>query len=286
MCDDLTRADEMTAGRLNRRDFGAVLAAAALSACASATQAEGGGLSEAMVEFPGGEGLGDGFFVHPLRGRHPAIVIWPDVVGLREAYKVMARRLAASGFAVLVVNQYYRGARAPLFEQFGAGRTAEGEARVRPLAAALGPQAVAADSAAQVAWLDRHPAVDTRRRIGIAGYCQGGQFALRGAAASPGRVGAVAAFHAGGLVTEAAESAHLLLPNTRAELVVGVARNDFARAPAATATFRGAVKVAGVKADIEVYDADHGWCVLDHPAYVAAEAERAWGKMTALFAKL
>ena len=288
MCDDFTAEQDDTAlaaRGLSRREFAALGAAAMLAVPASeALAATTSGLRESNVVVPTPDGRADGFFVHPARGRHPGIILWPDIGGSREAYKVMARRLAGEGYAVLVVNQYYRNAPAPVLASFAEWRTPEGRARLQPMIAAITPEATTRDAAAFVQWLDRQRAVDKRRKIGSSGYCMGGPFTVRTAAAAPARVGAAASFHGANLVNDRPDSPHRLLASTGAAYLFAIARNDDARAPTDKDTLRAAAQAAGRPAEVEVYAADHGWCTIDSPVYDQPEADRAWGRMLAMFA--
>ncbi|MBC2669162.1 dienelactone hydrolase family protein [Novosphingobium piscinae] len=289
MCDDFTFEAEqqaVTAG-VSRRTFGVAGTAAAMAAWTPAAAAgKAPALRETVVAVPTPDGTADAVFVHPAKGRHPAVVMWPDIAGIRDANKAMARRLAEAGFAVLLVNQYYRSAKAPVLADFASWRTPAGQERLRPMIAQINPEGIIRDGGAFVAWLDKQAAVDTRRGIGTTGYCMGGPFAVRTAFAAPARVGAVGSFHGGGLVTDKPDSPHLLLPRTRAAYLIAVARNDDGRAPADKDTFKVAATAAGRAAEVEVYAADHGWTVPDSPVYDKAEAERAWARLLALLAKL
>jgi carboxymethylenebutenolidase len=291
MCEEITTngADSLgDASALSRRNFAALSAAAALAGCAGGVSraAATGDLRERMVEITTRDGVADAFFVHPAKGAHPGVVMWPDIAGLREAKKVMARRLAAAGYAVLCVNQYYRGGPAPVMESFAEFRTPEGQAKIKPLREALTTEAITRDGAAYVGFLDGDAAVDKARKVGSNGYCMGGPFTVRTAAAAPGRVGAAASFHGAGLVTPAPDSPHRLLAKTQASYLFAVARNDDVKEPAAKDELRKAADAAGRNAEIEVYPADHGWCVPDSPAYDPVEADRAWARMLDLFGKL
>lgn len=292
MCDETTeRENELW---LSRRGLG-LGAAAVLAGCASRPPAAdpAPGVAPALaapetahrrVSFPTPDGEADGFFVHPAAGRHPGVVMWPDVAGLREAYETMATRLAGAGYAVLVVNPYYRHAKGPVVTRFDEWRTEEGQKRIGPMREALTAEAVARDGAAYVAWLDQQPEVDPARKIGTQGYCMSGPFTFRVAAAVPDRVGAFASFHGGGLVTDAPDSPHALLPQIRAAALICIARNDHERDPAAKPALEAAAAAAGVSAEIEVYPANHGWCALDSPVYDEAQAERAWTRLLAVYA--
>ncbi|MEM6996202.1 MAG: dienelactone hydrolase family protein [Myxococcota bacterium] len=229
------------------------------------------------------DGTADAFFVSPTTGRHPGVIVWPDIAGLREAFETMAARLAARGYAVLVVNQYYRSAKAPVLRTFSEWQTDEGRAKIDPMRAPLTAAAIASDGAAFVAWLDQQAEVDPDRKLATSGYCMGGPFTFRTAAAAPERVGAIASFHGGGLATEADDSPHLLLPRMRAAALVCVAQSDDERNPAVKSTLREAFAAAGLTAELEVYPARHGWCVTDSPVYDGAQADRAWSRMLATF---
>lgn len=289
MCDEFTAVAEdatLASQGVTRRAFAALGGAAALAACAGPSSVQTSTLTESTVRIPTPDGSADAFFVHPFKGTHPGIVLWPDVGGLRDAMMIMGRRLAGSGYAVLVPNQYYRGAAAPVITSFSEWRTPEGQAKLRPLIAALNAEGTIRDATAFVGFLDGQAAVDKGRKIGTQGYCMGGAFAVRTAAAVPGRVGAAASFHGGGLASDKPDSPHLLLSRTQASYLIAVAENDDAKDPAEKERFRTAAAAAGRPAEIEVYPADHGWCVPDTPMYNQVQADRAWGRLLALYAKL
>jgi carboxymethylenebutenolidase len=287
MCDFITDNNDVDSNckALTRREF-AVLGTAAVLTSYVSLDAAAGTLSEKMVEVTTADGKADAFFVHPDGGKHPGVIIWPDAIGLRDVKKDMARRLAADGYAVLVVNQYYRNARAPIGIDFATVRTAEGRQVLGPLMPALTPDAITRDATAYVAFLDAQKSVDKNRGVGVQGYCMGGPFTVRTAAAMPARIKAAATFHGGGLVTDKPDSPHQLLSTAQAALLIAVARDDDGKAPADKDTFRDAALNAGRAAEIEVYAGDHGWCVPDAPAYNQQEADRAWSRLLALYAKL
>jgi carboxymethylenebutenolidase len=293
MCDDFTsQSDDANLARrgLTRREFAALGATAALASCASSAGSSSsladGDLTEGMVEIDTADGTADAFFVHPKKGSYPAVIMWPDVAGLREAKKAMARTLAKEGYSVLVVNPYYRGAASPILETFAEFRTAEGRAKISPLRKALTPDAITRDARAYVAFLDAQSSVDTQRGIGSNGYCMGGSFSVRSAAAVPDRVTAAASFHGGGLATDAPDSPHRLIEATQAAFLFAIGQNDDERDASAKDKLRTAADAAGRSAEVEVYPADHGWCVPDSPAFDAEAADRAWRRMLELYATL
>ncbi len=289
MCDDFTLiADEAA---LSRRQFGLMSTAAATvavvaSSAGSVLAATSGGLSESMVSVTTPDGVADAFFVHPPKGKHPGVILWPDIGGLRDSFKEMARRLAGHGFAVLAVNHYYRGARAPVLDSFSQFRTPEGMAKLKPLIAGVNPATTVRDSKAFVAWLDAQKSVNSTRKIGNYGHCMTGSYTVRAAAAVPARIGAAVSLHGGGLVGPAADSPDKLLASTKASFLFAIARNDDAKAPTDKDGLKAAAKAANRSAEVEVYKADHGWTVLDSPSYDKPEADRVFGRMLALFSKL
>lgn len=276
-----------SASGLNRRQFTAVGALAAFAAaCAPIEGATAqGSLTENMVSFAAPGGTMDAFFVHPGEGKHPAVIVWPDIAGLRDSFKVMARRLASSGYSVLVVNPYYRDQPAPQFQDFEDFRANEGFQKVGPWRARMTADAVTETARAVVGWLDRQPAVDTAKGIGNQGYCMGGPYTIWTAAAVPSRVKAGASFHGGGMVGEDPKAPVHLFDEVAddARFLIAIAQNDDARSPAEKDTLRAAAAAAGVPVEIEVYAGDHGWTVPDSPVYNEAAAERAWGRLLALY---
>lgn len=289
MCDEADFGDppSQTATALTRRAFGLMTTVVAVSACSgTAASHKPVKLAETRPIIPTPDGKADAVFVHPAEGRHPAVVMWPDIAGVRPANQEMARRLAEAGYAVLLVNQYYRNARAPVLQSFAEWRTPEGQQKLQPMIAAIDPPGTTRDAAAFVAWLDQQAAVDTARGIAATGYCMGGPFALRTAAAAPERVKAVGSFHGAALVTDQPDSPHKLFPRTHARYLLAIAANDDARSPGDKDALKAAAAAAGRPAEIEVYAADHGWTVPDSPVYDRAEAEHAWGRLLALLAGL
>ena len=282
MCDDFSVADMR---RFTRRDFAVMGAAGAAVMAANSAIAAGPALAESMVQIATPEAQADAFFVHPAHGTHPGILMWPDIAGLRETYKVMARRLASAGYAVVAVNQYYRSGPAPLLGGLSDYFTPAGQARIKPALELLTPERTTRDAAAFIGWLDGQKPVARGRGLGTVGYCIGGGYVVRTAAVSA-RVKAAVSLHGGALVTDAADSPHRLLAKSHADFLFAIARNDDARAPGDKDALRAAAAAAHRPAEIEVYNADHGWCTLDAPSYNRAEAKRAGARMLALFGRL
>lgn len=278
---------------LTRRDFVTMTVAAGLAAAAGADPSAQQQVTETNVEIKTADGSCDAAFVHPATGAHPAVIVWPDAFGLRPSMRELAKRLAAAGYSVLVPNPFYRVAKAPVFESAANFNFAGPErAKLTPLMGSIGADGAAErDAAAFVAWLDAQPQVDRSKKIGTQGYCMGGPLVMRTAASQPNRIGAGASFHGGGLVTQNPNSPHLMAPRIRARMYIAVAANDDAQQPDAKTTLKQAFDAAKVANEIEVYSmAQHGWCVPDmpmqangQPIYDKAEADRAWGKLLALY---
>jgi carboxymethylenebutenolidase len=280
----------MSNDELTRRDFVTMTVAAGLAAAAgsdvTAQQAV-----EKNVEIKTPDGTCDAAFIHPASGAHPAVIIWPDAFGLRPSMRDMAKRLAAAGYSVLVPNPFYRVARSPVFEDASKVDFQKERPKITPLMGSIQADGtVERDAPAFVAWLDMQKEVDRSKKIGTQGYCMGGGLVVRTAAAVPGRIGAGASFHGGGLVTDRPNSPHLLAPKIKARMYFGIATNDDMQQPDAKTKLREAFDAAKVPAEIEVYSmSQHGWCVPDMPAgangpiYNKPDAERAWAKLMALY---
>ena len=284
MC-ELDQLNEMS--RVNRRQFGSLGAVAGLGAAfapwATACAQGASGLTESDVKFDAPGGTMDAFFVHPAEGRHPGVILWPDIAGLRDAKKVMARRLASAGYSVLVPNPFYRSAPAPQFKDFDDFRTQGGFQKVGPWMQQNTPAALTETARAVVAWLDQQASVDTAKGIGNQGYCMSGSWTIRTAAAVPDRVKAGASFHGGQLVGDAPDSPDKLLGKTQAGYLIAIAKNDDAQNPTHKDVLKQAAEAAGRPAEIEVYGGDHGWTVPDSPVYNQAEADRAWERLLNLY---
>jgi carboxymethylenebutenolidase len=283
MCDQ-DQVIEMGKSGVSRREFTAMGAMAALAACATSEEVQAqGGLTESDVTFDAPGGTMDGFFVHPASGKHPAVILWPDIAGLRDAKKVMARRLAGAGYSVLVPNPFYRSLPAPQFKDFDEFRTQGGFQKVGPWMQQNTPAAVAETTRAVVAWLDGQDSVDATKGVGVQGYCMSGSWTIRGAAAVPDRIKGAASFHGGNLVTDAPDSPHQLFDESKAGHLIAIARNDDAQQPTHKDALKEAAATANRPAEIEVYQADHGWTVPDSPVYNQAEADRAWERLLNLY---
>ena len=286
MCDETTQQDvEDFFGRsvVTRRQFGKVSAAAGLAMMLPPV-ANAQDVTETDVDVTTPDGMADCYLVHPSSGRHPGVLVWPDILGLRPAFRAMGKRLAQSGYTVLVVNPFYRDARSPVVGEGASFGQPETREIVLPMARNLNAETHFSDARAFIGFLDQQSAADTGRKMGTTGYCMGGPIVMRTVAAVPDRLGAGATFHGGGLATDADDSPHLLIPDTTAHMLHCVAANDDENDPEAKNTLRAAYAAAGIPAEIEVYEGTlHGWCPPDSQVYNEPQAERAWSRMLALF---
>jgi carboxymethylenebutenolidase len=283
MCDqdhfERDREEYERLGLVTRKQFGIMLGAGVAMMLPKVANAVAVKESEVNVKTP--DGTADCYFVHPASGTAPGVLLWPDIFGLRPAMRQMGKRLAESGYSVLVVNPFYRTKKAPTAEAGGATPIDQ----VRPLAQSLSETTNMTDAKAFVAWLDAQSSVAKNRKVGTQGYCMGGPMAFRTAAAVPDRVGAVASFHGGGLVTDRPNSPHLQAAKTKAQFLIAIASNDDTRAPNDKNVLKETFAGANRPAEIEVYGGAHGWCPPDSRVYNEPLAEKAWSRLLELYGK-
>jgi len=282
MCDEFIHPGLVSDPRLSRRTFGLMTAALAGTTGTALAQSN---VAQADVTVKTADGACDAVLFHPKGdGKWPAVLVWPDIMGLRPVFRDMGARLAAQGYTVLVVNPFYRSARAPVIgDNFNFGDP-EQRAKLTGYRAAMSDAGVDSDARAILAFLDTQPQTDTARKAGVQGYCMGGALAFRTAAAVPARIAAVGSFHGGnGLVTAKPDSPHLLIAKTNAAFLVCQAQNDDAAQPEVKEKLKEAFAAAGKQAVVEVYHANHGWCVPGSQAYNEGEAERAWAALGRLY---
>jgi len=267
-------------GLVTRRQFGILLGAGVAMMLPAVANAVGVTDGEVTVTTP--DGTCDAYFVHPTTGTAPGVLIWPDIFGLRPAFRTMGKRLAESGYSVLVVNPFYREKKAPTAEQ-GAATPIPG--LVPMMQKAVVEANTVADAKAFIAWLDQQPSVAKNKKIGTQGYCMGGPLAFRTAATVPDRVGAVASFHGGGLVTQQPNSPHLQASRSKAQFLIAIAESDDKPRPTEKDVLKETFAKAGLPAEIEVYGAAHGWCPPDSGVYNEMLSEKAWTRLLALYGK-
>ena len=286
MCEHDDLEDFARRADVSRRRFGVMALGAALAAMLPRFARAAGKTVGADVVVKTPDGDADAYFVHPAKGAHAAVLMWPDIFGLRPAFKGMATRLADAGYSVLVVNPFYRTQKAPTAPEHADFNDPTTRDALMALKNSLTPATAATDANAFIQFLDAQPSVDTKRKVGAMGYCMSGPIAIRTAAARPDRVGAVATFHGGGLVTQDADSPHLLIPKTQANYLIAIAANDDEREPASKTVLRETFDRAHRAAEVEVYaGTQHGWCPTDSPVYNHDQAERAWSRLLVLFSK-
>jgi carboxymethylenebutenolidase len=276
MCDQDQLAEDLK--KYSRRDVGAIGAAVGI-AMALPRAANAQDVNESEVEITTPDGVCDAYFVAPTSGSHPAVLVWPDIFGLRTAFRQMGKRLAESGYSVLVVNPFYRVGKAPTAS--AGANTPFSE--LGPLMQGSTPETQFTDARAMTAWLDTRREVDSNRKMGTTGYCFGGPLVFRTAATAPDRIGAGATFHGANLASDAEDSPHRLIPQMNAQFLIAVAESDDSRQPEAKNILRQSFADAKLQAEIEVYPAAHGWCPPDTGVYDYDQAERAWSRMLALF---
>jgi len=283
MCDqdqfEKDRLEYEARGLVTRREFGVLVGAGVAMMLPRVVNAVAVTESEVTVKTP--DGSADCYFVHPATGTGAGVLFWPDIFGLRPAMRQMGKRLAESGYSVLVVNPFYRTQKAPTAAQ-GAATPIKA---LMPLAQGLNETTQTTDAKAFIAWLDQQPSVAKNRRIGTQGYCMGGPIAFRTAAAVPERVGAVASFHGGGLVTPNPNSPHLQAAKTKAHFLIAIASNDDQRSPKDKDVLKETFAAAKLPAEIEVCSGAHGWCPPDSTVYNEPDAEKAWSRLLALYGK-
>jgi carboxymethylenebutenolidase len=263
-------------GLITRRQFGVFVAAGVAMMLPESATAQTTAEREVEIKTP--DGTADAYFVYPSTGSAAAVLIWPDIFGLRPAMRTMAKRLAGAGYSVLVPNPFYR-----------AGKpNATGASEIKEMFAfrkGMSQQTDMTDAKAFIAWLDQQPQVNRNRRIGTQGYCMGGPMTFNTASAVPDRVGAAASFHGGGLVNamDPANSPHVLAAATKASFLIAIAEDDDKRNPMEKDVLKETFAKANRPAEIEVYTAAHGWCPPDTKVYNEPAAEKAWARLLALY---
>ena len=282
MCDqdhfEEDRQEYESLGRITRKQFGVMLGAGIAMMLPKVANAVTVVESDVNVKTP--DGTADCYFVHPATGTAPGVVVWPDIFGLRQTFRQMGKRLAESGYSVLVVNPFYRSQKA-----LPNGATNPTIQQNMPLMQALNETTHMTDAKAFVAWLDQQASVAKNKKIGTQGYCMGGPIALRTAAAVPDRVGAVASFHGAALVANGPNSPHLQAAKTKAQFLIAIAESDDKQRPMDKDVIKETFAKANVPAEVEVYGAAHGWCPPDSGVYNMELAEKAWSRLLALYGK-
>jgi len=283
MCDDDIHVGLIYDPTVSRRTFG--LAAVAVAGLGSAAHAQTN-VVEKDVNVTTPDGVADAALFYPSgKGTWPAVLIWTDIAGLRPAFRDMGRRLASQGYVVLVPNPFYRSIHGVVATPGFDFNKPEDRARVMGYRQAMTNEGVDKDATAYVAFLDAQAQTNRKKKVGVQGYCMGGPLGFRAAAAVPTRIGAVGSFHGGGLTTKDPDSPHLLVAKSKAAYAVCVAQNDDKNQPESKDILKAAFAEAKRPASVEVYPANHGWCVKGSAVYDEASAEKAWGVLSDLYKK-
>lgn len=287
MCGDTNHQGLVLDTSLTRRTILLSLGAAAAATRVSAEALVDPGalpVTERNVSVRTADGSADcALFTPASRKRFPAVLMWPDILGLRPVFREMGRRLAAQGYVVLVPNPYYRVKKAPVVEGAFDFSSKEDMNRIMAFRQGLTDDMADRDSGAFLTFLDRQQRTDIHRPAAVQGYCMSGPLAFRTASVRPDRIGAVATFHPGALVTDKPSSPHLLIPRTRAAFLVLIAKNDDEHMPDEKTVLRTAFAAARRTAKVDVYPANHGWCVAGSATYDEVQAERAWGELLGFY---
>ena len=284
MCDSDNNESFIVDTSMTRRSAVLAMSSAAAMAGLSTAACAAAKVVETDVIVPTPDGKADAVLFHPAgAGSWPAVLMWPDILGLRPVFREMGRRLAAQGYTVLVVNPFYRTKRAPVITGPFDFNKPEDRAKLTPLRESLTDAGTDRDAGAFIRFLDKQKATNTRKPVGVQGYCFSGPIAFHTGAVRSDRVRAIASFHGGGLVTKDATSPHLLIPKTNADFLVAIAQNDDQKQPEAKEVLKAAFAAAKRPAVIEVYPADHGWCVPGSQAYNGPAADKAWAELLKLY---
>jgi len=282
MCDDFIHQGLVEDPRISRRSFCIIATAAAGTAGTALAQDN---VVETDVAVKTQDGSCDAVLFHPAgKGPWPAVLFWPDIMGLRPVFRDMGHRLAGDGYVVLVPNPFYRSKHAPVIEGTFDLNNPEMRNTLFGYRKAMTDDGIDSDAKAYISFLDTQPQTNTHRKAGVQGYCMGGELAFRTAAAVPDRIAAVATFHGGNaLVTDKPDSPHLLIPKTDATFLVCQAQNDDMKQPDVKEKLKAVFAAAHRQATVEVYPANHGWCVKGSQPYNEAQAERAWAELLKLY---
>jgi carboxymethylenebutenolidase len=279
-------ADTSVTRRTLLLTLSAVAAASGVSIPAFAEDSGALPVTEKDVSIKTADGNADAALFTPSgKGKWPAVLMWPDILGLRPVFREMGRRLAGQGYVVLVVNPYYRAKKAPVIEgPFDFGKP-DDRSKLMAFREGLTDEMVDRDSVAYVDFLDAQPQTDKSKKAAVQGYCMSGPLSFHTAAARADRIGAVATFHPGALVTDKPSSPHLLIPRSKASYLVIIAKNDAERMPKEKPDLEAAFAAARRPATVQISTANHGWTVAGSQTYDEGEAERAWAELLRFYKK-
>ncbi|HLF79807.1 MAG TPA: dienelactone hydrolase family protein [Dehalococcoidia bacterium] len=239
---------------------------------------------DSTVDIGTADGQMETFICRPERGGpYPAVFFLMDAPGIREELRDMARRLATSGYCVLLPNLYYRAGRDTLF---GDGVLNEGHPdreRMRSIRTKMTIPPVMGDVAAMLGFVDSQEWV-ARGPVGCHGYCMSGPYALAAAARYPDRVAAAASFYGTWLVSDAEESPHLTLDKGKAELYIACAEHDDLAPLHMVEELRVLFQKSGAQGELELYPGvHHGFAFPQRRVYDKPAAERHWERLLSLY---
>ncbi|AZP22288.1 dienelactone hydrolase family protein [Streptomyces aquilus] len=234
------------------------------------------------LRIPTADGQADAFAARPDHGaQHPGVLMYPDGFGIRPVLRDMARQLAAHGYYVLVPNPFYRHGPAPVIdlpEHIGEAARPAVFAQLMPLIEAHTKERALSDANAYLRFLTAQPEVGAGP-VAVTGYCIGGLLATRTAAAHPGQVGALAAFHAP-VGADGPDS----LAELTAEVHFGHAESDLP--PEALGDLNKALDAAGVTYTSEIYPGTvHGFTMSDTDAFDADALRLHWDRLLPLLGR-
>jgi len=238
---------------------------------------------EQTIDIATRDGAMETFLCRPERGGpSPAIFMLMDAPGIREELRDMARRLAATGYFVLLPNLYYRAGRDTMYGPDVLNDGPEKD-RMRAVRTKMTIPPVMADVGAMLGYIDAHDAA-APGPVGCHGYCMSGPYALAAAARYPGRVAAAASFYGTWLVDDAPESPHLTFAKGAGELYIACAEHDDLAPPPMVKELQGLFDRSGVAGEIETYPgAHHGFAFPERKVYDRDAAERHWERLLALY---
>jgi carboxymethylenebutenolidase len=236
-----------------------------------------------QIEIPTKDGHLTTFISHPERnGPHPVIIFYMDAPGIREELRDMARRLATSGYYVMLPNLYYR---SDVMELGPLPPDPESPERKRmfQLMASINIPLVMEDTRALLAYADGQSAA-AADIVGSVGYCMSGRYAINAATQFPGRVKAAASIYGVHLATDQPDSPHLAGQKTKAELYFGCAETDIYAPMEIIEKVKHSMQQDGANAEVEIYPGtDHGFAFPKRPVYNKDAAERHWERLLALY---
>ncbi len=246
-------------------------------------------MQERNVEIKAKAGTIDAFVVHPEEGGpHPAVIFYMDAPGIREELRDMARRLATSGYYVLLPNMYFRkGTEGNYGFDLARFRSDQGERqKMFDVMNHLDNAMVVEDTGPMLDFIRADKAAKIGA-VGCVGYCMSGRYVMSVGAAFPQDFNAIASYYGVGIITDKPDSPHLKADKIRGEVYLAFAEKDEHVPDAIVQQLPGVLEAAGTRGRVEVYPGtDHGFAFPEREAvYVKPAGERHWERMLDLFAR-